>query len=368
MFPKYLQEFSVVEKLKKKYFKKESNAMKKRSIGISLCLVLVMLSIVITGCGSAPAAGQEEQTTQTGAVAKDIKMAISVKSLNNPFFREMAFGAKQAADDLGIDLTIVGMQKDGDVTGQVDQCETLIESGIDALLYTPQNSIGTAPIVEAANKKNIPVVTLNTKVEDAEVACAMYEDDVLVGTVLASNCAKDLGGKGRVIVLEGVAGSSVSEITTKAITDTLAQFPGIEVVASMNADFSQDKAQAVMTDLLQVNKNIDAVIAINNTMMAGAVVALEENNYTFGEGGVRTYCRTIDKAIKDLIIAGKVTGAYHGWAVIQGYSAVTMAMRALNGQIIPSDLQTQSPISWWTKDNISTLEPLIEEVTAFTFD
>ena len=350
----------------------------KKVLLITLSVVLVTLLFV--GCGGSGGTGTDNGGSATGtdstassggdtqaAAQAQYRMGMSVKSINNPFFREMAYGAKQAGDNFNVRVDVVGGQKDGDVSGQIDQCDTLLQSGIDALIYTPQNSVGTGTIIDSARSMNIPVITMNTIATDGTPNCAMYEDDIMIGNTLAENCVADLGGKGRVIILQGTAGASSSENTTKGMTDVFAKYPGIEVVASMNADYIQDKAQAVMTDLLQTNKNIDAVLSVNNMMIEGAVLALQENGYTFGEGGVRCYCRTIDSVVLQYIKDGEVAGAYHGWAAMQGYQAVVTAIRCIKGQLVPSDVLQVYPKCWWTKDNVADIEPVVLAAAAYDF-
>ena len=84
-----------------------------------------------------------------------------------------------------------------------------------------------------------------------------------------------LKGKGNVVMLEGIPGSSAARDRGKGFREGLKKYPGITLVASQTADFDRAKGLAVMENILQAQKKIDAVFAQNDEMALGAVQAIE---------------------------------------------------------------------------------------------
>src|SRR5574341_956659 len=91
----------------------------------------------------------------------------------------------------------------------------------------------------------------------------------------AAYVGKRLGGKGNVVMLEGIAGTSAARDRGKGFRDGLKKFPGIKLIAVQTADFDRAKGLTVMENILQAQKKIDAVFAQNDEMALGAIQAIE---------------------------------------------------------------------------------------------
>lgn len=212
-------------------------------LAVTLCLVLV---VGLTGCSGADTStdgGSTADSTSAGSDDggsagngggnhwSDMKVGIFVKTLHNPYFREMAYGIIQTAEEQGIEYMLTSGQTNGDVAEQIQICEDMLQSGIDVLIMTPQNSTGLATLVETADSMGVPVIVINTIMDDAEVTCSIVQDDAQFGVDLAHYTAEAIGGKGRIIMLEGVAGASASELPARAVEETLKEeYPDIELV------------------------------------------------------------------------------------------------------------------------------------------
>jgi ribose transport system substrate-binding protein len=142
------------------------------------------------------------------------------------------------------------------------------------------------PALAAARAKNIPVLTVDRKVNSQ--ACKDYvaflgSNFVEQGKRAAQEMAKALNNKGKVAILLGSSGNNVTTDRTKGFVDELkATAPDIEVVAQQTGEFTREKGQSVMEQIIQAQPDITGVYAENDEMGLGALVALKSAGKTPG--------------------------------------------------------------------------------------
>ncbi|MFE0130306.1 substrate-binding domain-containing protein [Streptomyces sp. NPDC059037] len=207
-----------------------------------------------------------------GSSGTTTKIGMSLSTLNNPFFVQMKEGAQAEAKKAGIDLTVTDAQNDA--SQQTNQLQNFTGEGMKSIIVNPVDSDAVGPAVRGANKSDIPVIAADRGVNKAETATLVASDNVAGGKLAAKTLAEKLGGKGKIVTLQGVAGTSASRERGKGFADGLKEYPGIEVVASQPADFDRTKGLDVMTNLIQSNPGIDGVFAENDEMALGAAKAL----------------------------------------------------------------------------------------------
>ncbi|MGX1880786.1 ABC transporter permease/substrate-binding protein [Streptomyces sp. NPDC055287] len=208
----------------------------------------------------------------TGSSATTTKVGMSLSTLNNPFFVQMKAGAQAEAEDAGVDLTVTDAQNDA--SQQANQLQNFTSEGVKSIIVNPVDSDAVGPAVRAANKADIPVVAADRGVNKADAATLVASDNVAGGRLAAEALAEKLGGKGRIVVLQGTAGTSASRERGKGFAEGLEAYPGIKIAASQPADFDRTKGLDVMTNLLQSHPGITGVFAENDEMALGAVKAL----------------------------------------------------------------------------------------------
>jgi ribose transport system substrate-binding protein len=96
-----------------------------------------------------------------------------------------------------------------------------------------------------------------------------------IGTGQASGAAEILGGKGKVVLLEGFAGNGAAEEARKGHEEVLATFPDIEILATEYSSWSREDGKSIMENWLQAFPQIDAVIADSGIQQQGAYEAAE---------------------------------------------------------------------------------------------
>ncbi|MEU0117428.1 substrate-binding domain-containing protein [Streptomyces bobili] len=200
------------------------------------------------------------------------KIGLALSTLNNPFFVQIQSGAKAEAKKLGVDLTVTDAQNDA--SQQANQLQNFTSSGYDAIIVNPVDSDAAGPVVRAADKAKIPVVAVDRGVNKATTNTLVASDNVAGGELAAKTVAEKLGGTGKIVILQGQAGTSAARERAEGFAKGLEAFPGIQVLAQQPADFDRTKGLDVMSNLLQAHPDVQGVIAANDEMALGAIKAL----------------------------------------------------------------------------------------------
>ncbi|GAA1354870.1 ABC transporter permease/substrate-binding protein [Streptomyces beijiangensis] len=208
----------------------------------------------------------------SGSSSARTKIGLSLSTMNNPFFVQMKAGAQQAARAADVDLTVTDAQNDA--SQQANQIQNFTSEGMKSIIINPVDSDASGPSVRTANKADIPVVAADRGVNKAKTATLVASDNIAGGKLAAQTLAGKLGGKGKVVVLQGTAGTSAARERGQGFAEGIKAYPGIEVVAEQPADFDRTKGLDVMTNLLQSNPTVNGVFAENDEMALGAVKAL----------------------------------------------------------------------------------------------
>ncbi len=200
-------------------------------------------------------------------------IGLSISTLNNPFFVDLRDGAKAAATRLKVDLVVLDAQNDS--AKEASGIEDLIQKKVAVILINPTDSAAIVPTVKKINDAKIPVVTVDRGANGGDIAAHIASDNVAGGKMAAEYIGKRLKGKGNVVMLEGIAGTSAARDRGTGFREGLKKFPGIKLLASQTADFDRAKGLTVMENVLQAQRKIDAVFAQNDEMALGAVQAIE---------------------------------------------------------------------------------------------
>ena len=229
---------------------------------IALMMILMLMVSMFAGCQPK----EEEVTGGSG------KIGLIVSTLNNPFFVTLKEGAEAKAADLGIELVVLDSQNDA--AAELSNMEDLLTQGVDVILIDPTDSDAVGNAIKAANAKGVPVITLDRGANAGEVVTHIASDNVAGGLMAGEYVVELLGGKGKVVELEGIAGTSAARDRGKGFNDAIGA-SSIEVVAKQVADFDRTKGLSVMENILQAQPEIDAVFAHNDEMALGALKAIE---------------------------------------------------------------------------------------------
>lgn len=307
---------------------------------ITILTVTVFILVSLMGCTKAPTNETEENTqtettTDTSTETSQKTVGLVLSTLDNPFFVTLRDGAQEKADELGYSLTILDSQNDS--AKELSNIEDLISRKVDLILINPTDSDAVGNAIKLANDANIPVITLDRGANSGEVLTHIASDNVAGGKMAGEYIIEKLGGKGKVVELEGIAGTSAARDRGEGFNSAVSASE-IEVVAKQVADFDRTQGLTVMENILQAQPEIDAVFAHNDEMALGAIKAIEASGRTIMVVGFDATDDAV-KSVQDGVMAATVAQQ----PKLIGSKGVEMADKALKGEsleaFIPVELQ-----------------------------
>lgn len=281
------------------------------------------------------------------------RVAFVMKTLNHPFFLDMQRGAQEAAGNARIQLVVQAAEREIDVEKQVQIIENLLQTGIRALIVTPSGSREIATAIAKANRANVPVIVVDTRVDPKAAAdnnlrleSFIGSDNYDGGRIAGDYLAGATGGNARVAVLEGIPGHETGDSRLRGFRDALGKHPGMRIVASQPANWERDQGFTVFQNMLQAHADVDAVFACSDLMALGAVEAIAAAGRS---GRIRVVgFDALDDARK-AIAEGRMDASVAQSPREMGRLAVESAARLLRGEAVPADQKV--PIALVTKDS-----------------
>jgi ABC-type sugar transport system substrate-binding protein len=300
------------------------------------------LTLGLAACGSSGGAGP------AGGTGEAVKIGMSVSTLNNPYFVQFRDGAQAEAKKLGATLTVTDAQNDA--SQQVNQVQNFTSQAMKAIIINPVDSAAAAPAVKAADRSSIPVIAADRGVTGADVAQTIASDNVAGGKLAAQQLAKVIGEKGKIVVLQGTAGTSAARDRGQGFTEGIKAYPNIAVAAQQPADFDRTKGLDVMTNLLQSNPDITGVFAQNDEMALGAIKALG------AKAGAQVKIVSFDGTPDGLtaVRAGTLAATVAQQPALLGQQAVDAAVKAAKGETVTKTVNV--PVKVATKENVSEFQ------------
>jgi ribose transport system substrate-binding protein len=312
-----------------------------------ILILLGILSINFMNCQR----GQE----QAGSAPR---IAFVMKTANNPFFIEMQKGAEEEAKKLGVNLIVQAAEREVDVEKQMQIVENLLQTKIAALCVTPSGSREIVPAINKANSANIPVVIVDTRVDaktlsDAKgkIATFIGSDNYEGGKLAGERIAKQLGGKGKVAVLEGIPGHETGDSRLKGFRDALKATPGIEIVASQTANWERDQGFNVFQNILQSHPDVQAVFACSDLMALGALEAIAAAKKT---GQIIVIGFDASDEARKAVLDGTMDATVAQSPAIMGAMAVENAYHLIKGEPVKEEMVV--PIKLITKENAASTD------------
>lgn len=242
--------------------------MKRKSV-VAL-LGLIMMAFLAVGCSGEGEAGTAEGSDGNKS-GGDLKIGMSFQEMNNPYFISMKEALEEASAEIGADTIIADAQHD--VSKQINDIDDMIQRGIDILLINPADSEGAQAAVQAAHDAGVIVVAVDAQAKgplDSFVGSQNYDAGYLAGEKMA----EDLGGEGKVAILDGIPVVPILE-RVEGFKAAIAEHPGIEIVDTQNGRQDRAEAMSVTENMLQANPGLNAIFSVNDEGALGSLGAVE---------------------------------------------------------------------------------------------
>ena len=318
-----------------------------------------MLISALPGCGSSGA--QTSGDDSAGQTAnQDYHIKVILKTLASEYWQYVGNGCKQAGEDLGVTVDVLGASSETAYDEQLSMIETTLSSSdCDAMVVAPLQAETVATQIAGTD---LPIVAIDTAINSDKVLSFVgfnNEELAAMGGKAAVEAAKDKGwDKITAIGIMGVQGDSTSEARIAGFKQGIAEAGGEYLSAETQyADSVADKAVTCMEAIIQAHpEGVSIIVANNDDMAAGAARAAAafpayKNTIFVGIGG--------NLAGIDAILAGQetMTVAVDGYDV--GYLGVQAAVDALNGKKLDEFIATDATVV--TADNAAERRAEVEK-------
>jgi ribose transport system substrate-binding protein len=234
-------------------------------------------------------------------------------------------------------LTITDAQ--GNANTQIQQIQSMIDAKLDAIIVDAGSATALDRVIADACSKGIVVANFDSLVDTNDLTTKIDTDQVAWGRQAAEWLVAQLGGKGKIIVLNGPAGVSVSDDRRKGAEPVFKANPGIVILAETNTAYNAAPAQEAVTNLLFSNPEIDGVWSQGGALSAGAVTAFDKQGRKLVPITGENY-----RPFLEMWKAKKLTA----WATQQpnwlAAFAVYASVKALQGADIPAYIDVPLPI------------------------
>jgi fructose transport system substrate-binding protein len=274
------------------------------------------LSVVLAACGGSDDSGSgdtggEATTEETTEVVEgsggDVAVSLITKDSTNPFFVAMQEGARQAAAEVGVNLTVGSGQGEGDDQGQINLIENAIAQGQAGILITPM-SVNVNDAIARAREAGLYVIALDTPTDPPDVVDITFAtDNCLAGEAIGQWAAGKLNGEKAVIAELVIFDDRVVSvdycrangfligmgIDVPVLEDMLSPAKSGSYTTGAGGDYeiacleatgaNEEGGRRGMENCLAGNPDINVVYTINEPTAFGAAVALEAAGKTIGE-------------------------------------------------------------------------------------
>lgn len=262
-------------------------------------------------------------------------VGLVMKSLEAEFFQEMKKGAIDYAEKRGdLELLPVGTENQTEIKKQILLIEEFINRKVDAIVVIPIDSKALVPPVVKAVKDGIEVVNIDIMLDEDMLKEHNIEmvfvgpDNETAAKAVGDVLAKELGKKGKVIIIEGVPAAMNAQQRKQGFLNSINEY-GLNLLASGVANWETEQASSVFSDLLQQNPDVQGVMCANDAMAIGVLKVLEAAGKA---GEVKVIGFDNDDSVGPLIEDGKMLATIDCFGSQMAAEGINYAMKALQGE------------------------------------
>lgn len=229
----------------------------------------------------------------TGCAQKPRKFVIGVSQCSEDIWRDKLNDELKMGEYLNDSLIVKLASSNDDNVLQNKQVNQFIDEGVDLLIVSPNQLSAISKSVERAYDKGIPVILYERKTNSDKYTAFIGCDNYTIGKSMGTFIAQQLQGKGRIVEISGLEGSSPALERHRGFMDAIKPYPGLQVVASEEGNWKEEGGIQAMKRILKQTQDFDYVFAHNDCLAWGAYVAARQmrvkRNYKYtGVDGMAT--------------------------------------------------------------------------------
>jgi inositol transport system substrate-binding protein len=314
-----------------------------KKILLSVLSMVLVLGLLV-GCSSKTTGTDPNGNTST---EKTYKVAYVARAQSDSFAAWLANAVKEEAKKYpNIKLDVFDGQANDDTENSL--IENAITSKYDLVIVQPNNGEAQRPYVEKVVKAGIFAITTNARISGIEGASSVDANPYEQAAVNARAAVQQIPQNAKVVILGGPSGNFHADERMKSWkAEFIAKRPDVKIVGEQIANWNKDEAMKFMEDWVQANDKIDAVIAMNDNMAAGALEVVKDNPkykdmLAYGVDGTAEACL--------LIKEGKMTSTCLQNAFELAEKLLDTSNKLLTGATKKVDIDIGNPLV--NKDNV----------------
>src|SRR5688572_5114317 len=263
-------------------------------------LTLIAGVLLLAGCGG------EAEKAADGAEGS-LRIAVIPKGATHEFWKSVKAGADEAGKELGVEILWKGPVKEDNLEDQVKVVEDFTTAKVDGIVLAPLDDTGMRVPVADAQKQNIPVVIIDSGLNEVETTSFVATDNFKGGQMAGEEVVRLLNGKGRVIMMRYSEGSASTEEREAGFLDVVKKQPGITIVSdNQYGGATTESAQKTAENLLaSFGGKFDAIYCPNESTTFGTLRALEDAGVA---GTVKFVGFDASAKLIDGLKSGKING------------------------------------------------------------
>ena len=239
-------------------------------------IIYVAIIVLLTGCAQQPR-----------------KYVIGVSQCSEDIWRDKLNDELKMGEYLNDSLIVKLASSNDDNVLQNKQINQFVDEGVDLLIISPNQLSAISKAVERAYDKGIPVILYDRKTNSDKYTAFIGCDNYTIGKSMGTFIAQQLQGKGRIVEIRGLEGSSPALERHRGFMDAIKPYPGLQVVASEGGNWKEEGGIQAMKRILKQTQDFDYVFAHNDRLAWGAYVAARQmrvkRNYKYtGVDGMAT--------------------------------------------------------------------------------
>jgi ribose transport system substrate-binding protein len=233
----------------------------------SLLVSVTATALVLAGCSADTAPTADDGTYVIGYDSYFVGNTWSAQ-----LEAEFTSATKRNANEIS---DVIVTQSNNDAQKQISNVQSMIARDVDAIIVTPISPDGIVPVLKQASDAGITVVLSASGAETDDYASYVNVDDEAFGATGAKWLVDKLGGEGKIVAINGIAGVPTSDLRFAGAKEVFDANPGIDVVSTIDGSWDQATTKTAVESLLAANPDIDGVWSQGGSMTLGAIEAFE---------------------------------------------------------------------------------------------
>ncbi len=321
-------------------------------------LSLILLGLLVAVMALVACGGGDEETTESGTESTDKPyIAVISKGFQHQFWQAVKAGAEQAAEDYDVTITFEGPETEAQVDKQVEMVQAALDKNPAALCLAALDTQALIPQLERAQEAGIPVIGFDSGVDSDIPLSTAATDNLAAAAVAADKMAELIGGSGQVaIIVHDQTSRTGIDRRDGFVNQMEAEYPDIEIVDIQYGAGDQLKSTDLAKAIIQAHPDLKGFFGANEGSIIGVLNAVSEMGK---EGDIVVIGYDSGQQQMDAIRAGTEAGAITQDPIGIGYKCVEAAVKALDGETLPKEIDTG--FHWYDASNIDddTIAPLL---------